>query len=135
MRRKLLSAPYLVWILCGTLIPMAMVFYYGLTGDQGGFTLSNIAAIAETGHAKALWTSVLLSLVSTVICLLSGVSAGTDSEEEQAMGQKGLLVFCVRAADVDEFPAAHDGMAGAPGEEGRDQYDSCSHWDSAAAGA
>ena len=92
MRRKLLSAPYLVWILCGTLIPMAMVFYYGLTGDQGGFTLSNIAAIAETGHAKALWTSVLLSLVSTVICLLLAYPLGLILKKS-GMGQKGLLVF------------------------------------------
>ena len=69
-----------------------MVFYYGLTGDQGGFTLSNIAAIAETGHAKALWTSVLLSLVSTVICLLLAYPLGLILKKS-GMGQKGLLAF------------------------------------------
>ena len=32
-------------------------------------TLSNIIAIASADHAKALWLSLGLSLVSTVLCL------------------------------------------------------------------
>lgn len=70
MNRKLLAAPYLFWSLAFIIIPLCMVFYYGLTDKTGAFTLSNIIAIATAEHAKALWQAVLLSLVSTIICFL-----------------------------------------------------------------
>ena len=68
MRNKLLAAPYTVWSVAFILIPLAMVFYYGLTDETGAFTLENIAAIATAEHSKALWLSLLLSLISTIIC-------------------------------------------------------------------
>lgn len=52
------------------IIPLGMIFYYGLTDKSGAFTLENITAIATAEHAKALWLSLLLSLVSTLICFL-----------------------------------------------------------------
>ncbi|MBD5460409.1 MAG: ABC transporter permease [Lachnospiraceae bacterium] len=70
MNRKLLSAPYLLWAAAFIIIPLFMVVYYGLTDKSGAFTLENITAIATAQHGKALWLSVLLSLASTVICLL-----------------------------------------------------------------
>ena len=47
-----------------------MVFYYGFINENGAFTLENIAAIATPEHSKALWISIRLSLISTVICFL-----------------------------------------------------------------
>lgn len=68
--RKWLVAPYLFWAITFILIPLGMVFYYGLTDKTGTFTLANILAIASPEHRKALGLSLLLSLISTVICLL-----------------------------------------------------------------
>ena len=68
--RKWLAAPYLFWAVAFILIPLGMVFYYGLTDKTGAFTMANILAIASPEHRKALWLSLLLSLISTVICLL-----------------------------------------------------------------
>lgn len=70
MRRKLLAAPYLLWSLAFILIPLGMVFYYGLTDKTGAFTLSNILAITTAEHSKALWLAILFSLISTLICLV-----------------------------------------------------------------
>lgn len=70
MNRKLLSAPYLFWSVMFILVPLCIVFYYGFTDKTGAFTLENIAAIATAEHSKALWESIQLSLVSTIICLL-----------------------------------------------------------------
>ena len=47
-----------------------MVFYYGFIDRDGAFTLENIMAIASPEHSKALWISIRLSLISTVICFL-----------------------------------------------------------------
>ena len=70
MNRKALSVPYLFWSAAFILVPLCMVFYYGLTDKTGAFTLDNILAIASPEHSKALWEAVKLSLVSTVICFL-----------------------------------------------------------------
>ena len=67
---QLLSAPYLVWAAIFILVPLGMVFYYGLTDKTGAFTIANVAAIMGAEHAKALWLSIGLSVVSTLICFL-----------------------------------------------------------------
>lgn len=66
----MLSLPYLFWCAAFILIPLFMVVYYGITDKTGAFTLENICAIATAEHSKALWISILLSLISTLICLL-----------------------------------------------------------------
>ena len=70
MNKKLLAAPYLLWSVMFTVIPLCMVFYYGMTDKTGAFTLDNVLAIATAEHSKALWQSLLLSLISTLICFL-----------------------------------------------------------------
>lgn len=70
MNKKILSAPFLFWSALFIIVPLGMVFYYGLTDKTGAFTLENIAAIATPEHSKALWEAVKLSVVSTIICLL-----------------------------------------------------------------
>ena len=71
-KSRLLSGPYLFWAVSFIVIPLVMIFYYGLTDKTGAFTLSNIASIATPQHSKALWLSIGLSLIATVICLLLG---------------------------------------------------------------
>lgn len=70
MNKKMLSAPFLFWSALFIIIPLCMVFYYGLTDKNGAFTLANIAAITTPEHSKALWEAIKLSVISTVICLL-----------------------------------------------------------------
>lgn len=69
MSKKLLSGPYLVWMAGFTVIPLLLIVYYGLTDRTGAFTLANVVSIATAEHSKALWLSLGLSFVSTLICL------------------------------------------------------------------
>lgn len=69
-KKKLLGTPYFLWSIVFILIPLGMVFYYGLTDRTGAFTLDNIISITTAEHAKALWLALLLSLIATVLCLL-----------------------------------------------------------------
>ncbi len=69
-KKKLLGTPYFIWSAMFIVIPLCMVFYYGLTDKSGAFTLENILAISTPEHAKALWLALGLSLISTLICLL-----------------------------------------------------------------
>ena len=86
--KYLVAGPYLLWMVAFTIIPICLVFYYGLTDKTGAFTLENVMAIATPEHSKALWLALLLSLISTIICLLlayplamilKGMSVSKDS--------------------------------------------------------
>jgi spermidine/putrescine transport system permease protein len=52
------------------IIPLIMIFFYGLTGQEGGLTLDNISLISDPVNRKALFLSLVLSVISTLICLL-----------------------------------------------------------------
>ena len=68
--RALLSGPYLIWMIGFTIIPLALIFWFGITTKNGNLTLANITAIMSPDHWKALWLSLGLSLISTVLCLV-----------------------------------------------------------------
>ncbi|NLL79035.1 MAG: ABC transporter permease [Clostridiales bacterium] len=69
-KKKYLSTPYVFWAVSFIIIPLCMIFYYGLTDKTGAFTLENIGAMLSPEHSKALLLSLGLSFLSTVICLL-----------------------------------------------------------------
>lgn len=69
-RKKLLTGPYSLWATAFILIPLAMVLYYGLTNESGGLTYENLLAIGTVENFKALCLSLLLSVISTILCLV-----------------------------------------------------------------
>ena len=69
-KNKLLTGPYLFWAVSFIIIPLFMILYYGLTNEKKEFTLLNLAKITTPENLKALGLALLLSLVSTAICLI-----------------------------------------------------------------
>ena len=69
-KTQLLSIPYLLWIVGFTVIPLLFVLEKALTSQEGSFTLSNLTAIFDPVHRKALFTSVKIAFISTLICVL-----------------------------------------------------------------
>ena len=67
-KKLMLGMPYYVWSIIFIVVPLFMVFYYGLTDKSGAFTFDNVAAIATYEHSKSLWLAVKLSIISTIIC-------------------------------------------------------------------
>ena len=67
----LLSTPYLIWMVLFTLIPLGVVGYYALTDPAtGAFSLVNLRQLGM--YLPVLWTSIVYSLVSAVVCLILG---------------------------------------------------------------
>ena len=67
----LLSTPYLVWMVVFTLIPLGVVAYYALTDPAtGAFSLGNVKSLGM--YLPVLWTSIVYSLVSALVCLILG---------------------------------------------------------------
>lgn len=92
MTKRIFSAPFIAFMICGTLIPACVIAYYGMTDRSGAFTLANLVAIATGEHAKALGLSLLLAFASTVICLLLAFPLGLALKDSK-LGKKGFMVF------------------------------------------
>ncbi|MFP3154456.1 ABC transporter permease [Lachnospiraceae bacterium ZAX-1] len=70
LKRQLLAGPYMLWIIGFILLPLVFILYYAFTTSRGIFTLSNITAIAQPVHLKALLLSLRLALICTALCLV-----------------------------------------------------------------
>lgn len=92
MSRKHVAVPYLFWVLCGTLIPLGMILYYGFTDRSGAFTLRNVLAIFEPVHLQALGLSLGLAFISTVICLVLAFPLALILKNS-SFGRKGFIIF------------------------------------------
>lgn len=68
--KKWFSYPYLLWMIIFIIVPLIIIIRYGLTSKDGGVTLSNIGLITSDINSRALWLSLKLSLISTIICLV-----------------------------------------------------------------
>ena len=69
-KKKLLTGPYLFWAVSFIIIQSFVNLYYGLTNEKKEFNLLNLAKITTPENLKALGLALLLSLVSTAICLI-----------------------------------------------------------------
>ena len=92
MYKKMLAMPFLFWIFVGTVIPLGMVCYYGLTDRTGSFTVKNLTAIFEPVHLQALGLALLLSLISTVVCLLLAFPLAMVLRDSR-LGKEGFIIF------------------------------------------
>ncbi|MCF0141773.1 MAG: ABC transporter permease, partial [Parasporobacterium sp.] len=69
MKRRFLAAPYIVWMLLFTIIPLGIVIYFSFTDSvTGEFTLGNLSSILD--YAPIFLRSIWLSVAATVICLI-----------------------------------------------------------------
>ena len=88
----LLSAPYIIWMLCFTLIPLGVVVYYALTDPaSGAFTLDNLKQLDL--YLPVLWQSIWYSLCAALICLLLGYPVAYYMSQRGAMAQKFLYML------------------------------------------
>ena len=92
MSKKIFSGPFLAFMLCGTIIPLGVIAYYGITDRSGAFTFENIKAITTGEHWEALMLALMLALISTVICLLIAFPLGLILKDSK-LGKKGFMVF------------------------------------------
>ena len=71
MRTKNLAAPYLVWMVLFTIVPLGIVFYFALTDSiTGAFTLANLAKVGT--YTPIFLKSIWLAILSSIICLVIG---------------------------------------------------------------
>lgn len=91
-KKKFLASPFLIWILCGTVIPLLVIAFYGFTTRGGAFTTDNVLAIFSPVHAQALGLSLLLAAVSTLVCFLLAFPLAVILRDSK-LGQRGFMIF------------------------------------------
>lgn len=85
-RSFIVSAPYILWMILFTFIPLVFVVYYAFTDPSGAFTIDNIKGLLglesgtqnviqsgtfiRTDFIKIFWRSMWYGFVATVVCLV-----------------------------------------------------------------
>ena len=88
----LLSAPYILWMVVFTLIPLGVVGYYALTDpDTGLFSFRNILELGS--YMPVLGQSIVYSLISALICLVLGYPVAYYIAHRSAVTQKLLYML------------------------------------------
>lgn len=88
------ASPFIIWIIAGTVIPLASIAYYGFTDRTGAFTFANILAMFHPDHFQALGLSLLLSIISTVICLVLAFPMAMILKDSK-FGKQGFMIFVI----------------------------------------
>ena len=68
MKSKLAAAPYLIWMAVFTIVPLGLVFYYGLTDQDGNFSIDNLSRMGM--YTNIFFRSIWLAVIATVVCLI-----------------------------------------------------------------
>lgn len=88
----LLSAPYIVWMVVFTLIPLGVVVYYAATDPStGAFSLTNLQNLGL--YLPVFWQSIWYALVSALICLLLGYPVAYFIAQRGPTAQKFLYML------------------------------------------
>ena len=99
MRTKNLAAPYLVWMIVFTVVPLGIVAWFALTDyTTGAFTLANLARVST--YVPIFLKSVWLAILSSVICLAVGYPvayyiAGTSPRKQRVLYMLVMLPMCM----------------------------------------
>ena len=91
MKRSWYAAPYALWMLMFTVVPLVFVCYFAFTTKSGDFTTANLTKIFD--YAPVLMDSLRLALYCTVLCLLIGYPAAYFMAGKDMSRNKSLAVL------------------------------------------
>ena len=92
-KRKLawLSAPYGLWMILFTVVPLAIVVYYAFTTRTGEFTLDNLSEIGR--YLDVFGTSLVFGIAATVLCLILGYPIAYSISRAKGMKQQTMVML------------------------------------------
>lgn len=89
--QRLFVLPFSLWAAIFIILPLFFVLHSGLTAADGTFTLENIQTVLQWEYLKALWLSIELAFISTVICLVLAYPLCLILKEHRK--KNGILIF------------------------------------------
>lgn len=94
MNRKWFAAPYGIWALVFILIPLFMLFYFGVTIETKEgitFSLDNLKKVFEPIYFTAFLRSINYAFISTLLCLLLAYPLAYILSKSDS--NKGVIIF------------------------------------------
>jgi len=119
MKRSLFAAPYTLWMILFTILPVILIGYYAFTDANGAFTLDNFRNFWDSNYAKnqlyatlgpeaaqfmvrgtvnvdTLVYSLWMAFLCTVICLLLGYPAALFmADRKMKLGASLVVLFLI----------------------------------------
>lgn len=72
-KRKHLSIPYFIFLICFVLLPLLLIIYYALTNEDGTISLQNfVKFFSNKDKIGLLSISIIIGALNTLLCLLIG---------------------------------------------------------------
>ncbi len=92
-KRKLswLAAPYGLWMLLFTVVPLAIVVYYALTDRAGNFSFSNITEIGR--YIDIFASSLVFGVAATLLCLILGYPIAYSISRAKGFKQQTMVML------------------------------------------
>ncbi len=91
LMQKLISAPYILWMIVFILIPLGMVAYFAVTTADGTFTLENLKNVWQ--YSNIFVRSIWLAAIATIICLVIAYPAAYILSRTNKNVQSTLLML------------------------------------------
>jgi len=119
VKRSLFAAPYTLWMILFTIVPVILIGYYAFTDASGAFTLDNFRHFWDSNYAKnqlyaslgpeaaafitrgtvnvdTLIYSLWMAFLCTVICLLLGYPAALFmADRNMKLGSSLVVLFII----------------------------------------
>lgn len=96
-KRKYLSIPYVLFLICFVIVPLILIIYYALSNEDGSISLQNfVKFFGNKDKIGLLSISVLIGALNTVICLLIGYPVAmllTKGKKNNAKMSIVILLF------------------------------------------
>ena len=92
------SYPYIVWMGIFIVVPLLLIFYYGLTvstADGVKFSLENLKEVTQPIYLSVMWNSIVLALYSTVICFILGYPLAVILASSRFVRKTSLLFLFI----------------------------------------
>ncbi|MDR3552211.1 MAG: ABC transporter permease [Clostridia bacterium] len=83
--------PYILWSVLFTVLPLLLVAYFAFTNGSGTFTLDNFANLGE--YTAVFVRSLLLALISTLLCFMIGYPLAYILSRESARRQQIMIML------------------------------------------
>ncbi len=72
-KRKYLSIPYLLFLICFVVVPVFFIVYYAFTNKGGSFSFDNLTKfLSDRTNIDVLLISFVYAIINTFVCLLIG---------------------------------------------------------------
>ena len=91
MKSKSAAAPFGIWMILFTIVPLALIAWFAFTDGQGGFTLDNIRQIGD--YADTFLHSIWLGALSTALCLLLGYPLAYGISRKTHRAQQTMIMM------------------------------------------